>query len=176
MSVLQQQVAAHARQIVESTLDNTSLLGVVAAGLHRVSEWRRYAERIVAILQAGVPRACKTNKPKNEPLLQELCDGILKGSECDLIREFPFMRWGSVSTKPDWSAEDIRLWVELKYVRKKADIRQITEDIAADITKYGDVLRRVVFIVYDPKHLIVDEASFAAPIVHRQEMLMYFIR
>jgi len=176
MSVLQQQIASHARQLVEGTLDGTSLLALVASRHHQVSEWTRYSERIVALLRAGVPSACRTHKPKDEPHLQEICDGILKGQDGDLIREFPFMRWGPVSTKPDWSNEDLRLWVELKYVRKKSDIRQISEDIAADITKYGDNLRRVLFVVYDPEHLVVDEKAFAAPTVTRQDMYLYFIR
>lgn len=59
-------------------------------------------------------------------------------------REFPFLRWGSTATKPDWSAEEFCLWVELKYVREKSDIPPITEAIAADITNYGDNERRVL--------------------------------
>ncbi len=176
VSVLQQQVAAHARRLVEGSLEGTSLLGLVAAGLHQVSEWRRYAERIVALLRAGVPVACKTHKPKDEPHLQEICDGILRGQDGDLLREFPFMRWGPVSTKPDWSSEELRLWVELKYVRQKSDIRTISEDIAADITKYGDNRRRVLFVVYDPKHLVTDEKGFAAPVVARDDMYLHVIR
>jgi hypothetical protein len=176
MAVLQQQVAAHARQLVEGSLEATSLLGLVAAGLHQVSEWRRYADRIVALLRAGVPAACKTYKPKDEPHLQEICDGILRGQDGELVREFPFMRWGPVSTKPDWSAEELRLWVELKYVRQKSDIRTITEDIAADITKYGDNRRRVLFVVYDPQHLLTDERTFAAPVTCRNDMYLHVIR
>lgn len=176
MSVLQQQVAAHSRQLVEGTLDGTSMLGLVAARLHQVSEWRRYAERIVTLLRAGVPPACKTHAPKDEPHLQEICDGILKGMDGDLIREFPFMRWGPVSTKPDWSSEEMRLWVELKYVRQKSDIRTISEDISADITKYGDNGRRVLFVVYDPEHLVTDEKGFAAPVTARNDMYLHVIR
>jgi 7-cyano-7-deazaguanine synthase in queuosine biosynthesis len=176
MSVLQQQVAAHARKLVDGSLERTSLLGLVAAGLHEVSEWKRFVERIVSLLRAGLPAACKTHKPKNEPHLQEICDGIIRGQEADLVREFPFMLWGPVSTKPDWSSEDLRLWVELKYVRNRSDIRQISEDIAADITKYGDNRRRVLFVVYDPKHLVIDEKGFAAPVVARDDMYLHVIR
>jgi hypothetical protein len=174
--VLERQVAGHARQLVEGTLDPTSMLALIASGLHQVSNWRQYAERLVALLRAGVPVICKTHKPKNEPHLQEICDGILKGQDATLCREFPFMKWGSVSTKPDWSAEDLRLWVELKYVRQSSDIRKITEDIAADITKYGDNQRRVVFVIYDPGHLITDEAAFAAPVTAREDMYLHVIR
>jgi hypothetical protein len=124
----------------------------------------------------GIPVACKSHKPNDEPHLQEICDGILKANDADLIREFPFMHWSSVSTKPDWSIETLKLWVELKYVRKREDIRPITEAIAADITKYGDNNRYVLYVVYDPSHLIIDEAAFSEQILKRREMLVSFIR
>ena len=79
-------------------------------------------------------------------------------------------------TKPDWSDEDATVWVELKYVRKKTDIKAITEDIAADITKYGDNGRRTLFVVYDPSHLIPDDDAFAVHIAIRPSMMMRIIR
>lgn len=175
-SVLQEQVKLQAQAIVSGNLDNKSLLGLVVGNAHRSSIWERFAERITDLLRKGLPIACKSVKPQNEPHLQEICDGILAAEETNLIREFPFLRWSSSSTKPDWSAEELNLWIELKYVRKKTDIRQITEDIAADITKYGDNLRRVLFMIYDPSHLIVDEAKFSEPIVARETMRVEFIR
>lgn len=73
------------------------------------------------------------------------------------------MRWASVGTKPDWSAEQLLLWIEAKYARRRSDLVRITEAIAADITKYSDSGRRVLFIVYDPTHVIVDEEGFREP-------------
>lgn len=94
----------------------------------------------------------------------------------DLVREFPFMRWSSSLTKPDWSVERLQLWVELKYVRKKADVRPITRAIAEDITKYGDNQRRVLYVVYDPSRIITDEQEFSDPIVSRPAMMVRFVR
>ena len=48
--------------------------------------------------------------------------------------------------------------------------------IAADITKYGDNARRTLFLVYDPLHLVLDEARFVTPIEARPEMMLRFIR
>ena len=141
-----------------------------------VSAWKSFAERITDILSKGIPTICQKQKPDNEPRLQEICDGLLQAGDVDLVREYPFMKWGSNLTKPDWSAEGLRLWVEAKYVRKKSDVAQINEAIAADITKYGDNNRRVLFVIYDPEHLIADEASFRRPIEARPEMIVCFIR
>ncbi len=175
-SVVQQQLQKHLTALVEGRLDESSMLASVAGQKHLESSWKRYADRILELLRAGLPIACKTHKPKDEPHLQEICDGILTARESDLVREFPFMRWASSLTKPDWSAEPLLLWVELKYVRTKSDVRPITEAIAADITKYGDSGRRVLFVVYDPQHLITDEARFSEEIVRRPTMLVDFIR
>jgi hypothetical protein len=79
-------------------------------------------------------------------------------------------------TKPDWSAELFNLWVEMKYVRKASDIRPITEAIAADITKYGDNQRYVLFIVYDPEHHVTDEREFSSEILRRPTMRVRFVR
>ncbi len=174
--VLIDQLAKASGAQFAGVLDPTCLLAKIALNEHLKPSWRRYGERIATILEAGLPRACKSQKPKDEPRLQEICDGILAGSGEDLVREFPFVRWSSSMTKPDWSDEATKVWVELKYVRKKGDIKVITEDIAADITKYGDNGRRTLFVVYDPQHLIPDDRGFAAPAAERKDMMMRIIR
>jgi REase_DpnII-MboI/Queuosine biosynthesis protein QueC len=175
-TVVIRQLQQSAADLIAGKLAPSSLLALVAGQEHRVPVWQRYAERITGLLEAGLPTACKTHKPQNEPHLQEICDGILNGNDGRLIREFPFVRWGSNLTKPDWSAEELRLWVELKYVRKKEDVRPIGAAIAEDITKYGDNARNVLYVVYDPGHLITDERAFAEPILRRPTMQVRFIR
>jgi hypothetical protein len=176
MEVLDAEVQRHAGEITRGTLDPTSMPAVVVGRQHCEPGWTRYAAKLVYLLRSGVPTACKTHKPKDEPHLQQICDGILQGFDDDLEREFPFMRWASGATKADWSKGSLRLWVELKYVRKRLGIRTIEKAIAEDITKYGDNLVRVLYVVYDPGHLIDDEAAFSAPIRTRPGMLVEFIR
>jgi hypothetical protein len=174
--VLQAEIERNAAGLVAGSLEPSCLLRLVAGGEHSAPTWERYADRIVRLLQEALPRACKTHAPKDEPHLQEICDAILAADDEVLVREFPFLRWSSGLTKPDWSAEQLGMWIELKYIRKKADIRPISEAIAADITKYGDNSRRTLFVVYDPKHLVVDERSFAAEIMAHEGMRVAFIR
>lgn len=174
--VVKRKLQEHIGQLIECNLNQSSMLSMVFGQQHRTSSWQFYAERIIKLLSAGIPISCKTKKPDNEPHLQEICDGILRAHDNELVREFPFMRWSSSLTKPDWSFEDLQLWVELKYIRKKLDIRPITEDIAADITKYGDNNRHVLYVVYDPTHLITDESEFAEPIQKRATMMVHFLR
>lgn len=174
--VLERQLKDHAGELLRGSLEMTSLLAMTAGQQHQSTIWQNYARRIIQLLRSGLPRACKSEKPRNEPHLQEICDGILMAHDDQLVREFPFLRWGSTSTKPDWSAEQMQLWVELKYIRTKTDINPITEAIAADITKYGDNDRRVLYVIYDPSHLLIDEDAFAEPIVRRETMWVCFVR
>jgi len=176
--VLQNQIQVNASRFVdtENPLPDSSMLAMVTGKKHLESSWKVYCDRISELLKAGVPRACKSRKPANETELQELGDGILHARNMELVREFPFMQWSSTLTKPDWSVEPLLLWVELKYVRTRKDIGPITEAIAADITKYGDNNRRVLFVVYDPTHQIVDEPTFSEQILKRPTLRVAFIR
>lgn len=175
--VLAQKISENSEILLAGKIDKSSMLFAVASNEHRESSWKSFAERIMQLLNNGVPKACQTHKPKNEPHLQEICDGILlANNEEILVREFPFMRWSSGATKPDWSAEDLSLWVEAKYVRKKEDLGPIREALSSDITKYGDNGRRVLFFIYDPYHLITNESEFSNPINSRETMIMHFLR
>lgn len=174
--VLSEQVEVNSSLIAEGKLEPTSMLALIANRQHRAVLWTTYADRVGELLVQGLPAACRTHAPKDEPHLQEMAEGILASFDPELEREFPFMRWSSSATKPDFSKEPLSLWIELKYVRKKGDIRVITEDIAADITKYGDGGVRVLFVIYDPKRLIANDTIFSKPIVARPSMRVRFIR
>lgn len=164
-AVITAQIRKHAADLFLGKLPSSSFLCMIVGQRHSVDSLRQLADRICNHLEHGLPRACASEKPKNEPHLQEICDGILQAQRDELRREFPFMPWSASVTKPDWSSERIGLWVELKYVRQRKDMRQITEDIAADITKYGDNKRRTLFVIYDPGRLVIDEDDLAEPIL-----------
>jgi 7-cyano-7-deazaguanine synthase in queuosine biosynthesis len=174
--VLAQQLQENVNAFLDKKLDSSSMLAIVAGQQHHEPLWKRFAQRIASLLAAGVPVACQTHKPVNENHLQEICDGILKGHDLDLVREYPFLRWSSSLTKPDWSIGFCDLWVEAKYVRKRSDIGQVTEALAADVTKYGDKVKYVLFIVYDPSHAILDEDVFTEPICSRANMAIHVLR
>lgn len=176
--VLADQIGSNVSDLISGTLPKTSMLMCVAGQMHLTSTWTRYAQRIGDLLSQGIPISCASEKPKNELRLQELCDGILTAHDSDLVREYPYNRWASSLTKPDWSSEQGQgdLWVELKYVRVKRDVRTITEDIAADITKYGDNNRKTLFAVYDPAHHIQDEKEFEVDISKHPGNMVRIIR
>jgi 7-cyano-7-deazaguanine synthase in queuosine biosynthesis len=174
--VLADQMKLASEDLLSGSLDKSSLLGLLGEQRHSVSSWSRYAERIVEVLQAGLPAACQTDKPSNEPRLQELCDALLRSAGENLAREYPQLSWGSTKTKPDWSRPGTTLWVELKYVRTKKDVGEVSRAIAQDVTLYGDNDRKVLFAVFDPGHLVIDEQEFGKHVAARDDMFVRFIR
>lgn len=166
--------SARGMDLLDGQIEETSLLGLVYERRHLQTSWKHFANRIARILERGIPPACASKQPENELRLQEICDGILRGADENIVREYPFLRWASRMTKPDWSGPS--LWVELKYIRSTSDIRKITEDIAAEITKYGDNKQRSLFIVYDPKHQLLNEEEFVVDIQRHDGCLVQIVR
>nr|WP_294515994.1 7-cyano-7-deazaguanine synthase [uncultured Rhodopila sp.] len=169
-------VATQSLRLFDGELASTSLLGLTIAQKHLQAPWTTLAERIGNILSRGIPIDCHSIKPKNEQQLQEICDGMLVAADEKLVREYPFLRWASRMTKPDWSDEEHLLWVELKYVRTSSDVRKSGEEIAADITKYGDNGRRVLFVVYDPSAHVLDPDGFTGSITRHAGNMVRIIR
>lgn len=146
-------------------LEPTSLLAKVAGMEHQKTTWVQLAERIENALALALPKMCPPdNRPANEKRLQELCDGILTKEDEDMRREFPFVTWSFATAKPDFSFLEHNLWIEVKYVRSNTPPSKITDDIAADITKYGDNCVNVLYVVYDPEGRIADKREFASDI------------
>jgi hypothetical protein len=174
--VVTDQLKRHAEQFVLGQLEPTSMLALVAGQKHQILSWRRFAEEITHVLQEALPMACHSHKPENETHLQEICDGILRGHDLKLRREYPFMVWSSALTKPDWSIDKLNLVVEAKYIRTASDIRKATEELAADVTKYSDNDRYALYLVYDHAHLIQDDGAFVAPLTKHDTMVMRFVR
>jgi hypothetical protein len=172
--VLEEQVRCRVEDILDGTMPESSLVAALAGQKHQTSSWREFANHVVELLKRGLPAACRSEKPKNEPALQEICDGILQSRDEELVREFPFVKWASTSAKPDWSHES--LWIELKYVRETSDMPKITDAIASDITKYGDNGRKTLYVVYDPKHRIPDDDRFRNDIEKHEGMIAAIIR
>lgn len=174
--VITGELADKAAELLEGKLNSTSMLAMIGNGLHLHSSWERFAGRIGDLLAAALPVAFEKEKPLKEVALQRIADSILIGHDLNLVREYPFLRWSSVLTKPDWSHAELDLLIEAKLVKDRKDLHRITEEIAADITKYGDSGQRVMFVVYDSSHCILKEDEFAEPINRRDSMFVRIIR
>jgi 7-cyano-7-deazaguanine synthase in queuosine biosynthesis len=175
-SVIKRQLEDNLDRLADRSLPASSMLALVFGQEHQPSVWERFARRVGDLLAEGIPIAYRSQAPANESRLQEQAAALLHGQELELEREFPFLRWSASHIKPDFSSEPLALWVEMKYLRRSTDVRRATEEIAADITKYGDSGRRTLFVVYDPGRQIVDDRQFAADIERHVGMFVRIVR
>ena len=158
-------------------IEPTSLLAKVGGMEHQKTTWLLLTERIEHALALALPKICPPGqRPANEPRLQEICDGILSKENEELRREFPFVSWSFATAKPDFSSREHNLWIEIKYVRDNTPPSKITNDIAADITKYGDNRANVLYIIYDPEGRIKNKAEFSGDIEAHKGMKVAIIR
>lgn len=128
------------------------------------------AKEVKKILERQIPIAFQTQKPNNERALNDLIQAILSNEKFD--REFPVLIFASAKTVPDHSSEN--LFIEAKYPRANASQASITDEIAADITKYRDAFK--MFAVYDPLGKIVDKTKFKKAIEGYPNCMLSYIQ
>ena len=176
INVLEDQIVQNRSVIASGGLQPNSLLSFVISGAHTQESSKLFVENIGNMLAKAIPLACKSEKPKNENHLQDICSAILASADEDIQREFPYVAWSFSLSKPDFSNERTDTFIELKYIKKGHSPSKITEQIAADLTKYDANSRNVLFVVYDPDRVILDDDAFMSGIIHYPTAHMKIIR
>lgn len=178
VEVLQQQLQSHSELIVSGRLSATSLLGIVARAEHTQNPQENYARRLAALLAENLPKAFQGREPSNESEVQAITDAVLGAALESLKREVPLLPFGAVTTKPDFSDLSQRnpLFLELKLVRDRADLRRVTKEITSRIIVYGDQGASVLFPVYDPRRSISDDLEFRRSLERHPQVWVQVIR
>lgn len=176
VSVLEDQIVQNKSVIASGDLPLNSLLSFVISGAHTQESSTLFIENIGNMLAKAIPLACKSEKPKNETHLQDICSAILASAEEDIQREFPYVAWSFSLSKPDFSNERTGTFIELKYLKKGQVPSKITEQIAADLVKYEANNRGVLFVIYDPDRVIPDDDAFMGGISYYPTAHMKIIR
>lgn len=150
-------------------LPPTGLFSRIGALEHLREPWQRLADRIADIVGPAARKAFVNKPPRIEDDVQRAIDTALTGACANLEREFPTVSYGPVGTRPDFSnansadeAGEPALFVEVKLVRSRADVRKCTDEILADIPKYTQRRRSALFLVYDAGDFIADDEAFAS--------------
>lgn len=144
--------------------EENSFIRLICSFDYTKPEVKLLIKRIEDILSSSIPKAFRTEKPKNEVALQDHIKSILDGEKgLNLRREFPSIPFACSTSRPDFSDIDNGLLIEIKYIRGKTVPSKVNKEIAEDITKYG-TKPNILFIVYDPERKITDEFSFTQDI------------
>ena len=83
--------------------------------------------------------------------------GLQKGIDYD--REVGRVKVSAKEVVPDFIVPPLRLAIEVKLIRTPARVREVVDEINADIAAYSKSYRQLVFVVYDLGH-IRDETEF----------------
>jgi hypothetical protein len=114
--------------------------------------------RICEKTLATIPIAFERQKPEHENVLNDQLNAILISEKVEYQREFPAIKFSFARTIPDHSFPEYDLLIEAKLLKKETSKAAITDQIGADIHKYGSTHK--LFILYDPVRRIVDEIDF----------------
>jgi REase_DpnII-MboI len=151
-----------------------SLLQFVARREHLIPDPKRLARRIADQLAIALPSMCKTEQLKSENDLNDKVRGFLEANEIEIKSEFPSCTFACARVIPDHSIKE-DLLIESKYPRNNKSLSELTDEIAADITKYPEKAF-ILFLIYDPSRRIRNDAKFCADIESKRACLVEIIR
>lgn len=160
--VVEQLMKARLVDLRRGNLDPASLVRLVAAGTHTRDPQLAYVERLRALICSNLPRAFQTRRPRNEREVQDAGDAMLAAAAERLRRELPLIPFAVVSMKPDFSrGGEGGLYLEFKYPRTRARLNAVITEMTSRVVTYRDNGASVLFIVYDPSNVIIDDDAFA---------------
>ncbi len=148
------------KEIFESVHAEASVLKAVLESELGVVEDQREALR--DFLQARL-RSAMLHGPDNERDVQDAIEqlfigrGLQKGADYD--REVGRVKLSTKESVPDFILPRLGLALEAKLVKTAARVREVVDEIAADIVAYGKEYRQLLFVVYD-LGCVRDEVEF----------------
>lgn len=101
--------------------------------------------------------------PEKEENVQDVIEQLLIGRGMqegqDYDREVGRVKFSAKEAVPDFIVRKLSLAIEVKFVKSSERIREIVDEISADIASYSKAYRQLLFLVYDLGH-IRDEMEF----------------
>jgi 7-cyano-7-deazaguanine synthase in queuosine biosynthesis len=160
-NVMREKLRENVNSLFEVSLPESCLVRLIAAGGHNQDPRKDFAARIASRLQRGIPKAFQSRQPDDEKEVQEHTDGILAGAYEEINRELPLLSFASISTKPDFSNLDSKIfYIEMKYIKRRERLNHAITEITSRISIYQKQGAYTLFAVYDPNHFIPDDEKF----------------
>lgn len=144
---------------VTRPVPENSLLTIIGERAYLQTDPDRFAQRICNRLREAIPTMFAKNRPVNENDFNDKVHGLLKSDADDYRREFPSLSFALAKVIPDHEYPKHHVIVESKYLRANTSPSKITDELAADLTKYP-VDSQIVFAIYDPERAIRDDIVF----------------
>jgi 7-cyano-7-deazaguanine synthase in queuosine biosynthesis len=153
-----------------------SLADLIRQREHLKEPITRAISAFISIVEPGLERLyAGDNKPKNENEFNRGVAAICGAVRVDLRSEHPTARFACAGVVPDHELEDANVVIESKYVRDGTPPSKISDGMAADLIKYPPD-RHILFVVYDPGHLIRDTRLFISDFESRGRCTVRVLR
>jgi REase_DpnII-MboI len=117
----------------------------------------------------------RTNRPLDEPDLNQKIGALLRTHEPKLRSEHPTVSFACARVVPDHLMLGSDLLIESKYIRSGTSPARASEGIAGDLTKYP-AGAHILFLVYDPKHAIQSDDVFISDIHSKGRCTVHILR
>jgi hypothetical protein len=153
-------LAYQQKEIFEGVHANVSLLKSILENRLGVIEDETVALRdfFQARLRSAVLRIPESEREVQDAVEQLLIGrGLQKGQDYD--REVGRVKVSAKESVPDFIVPPLSLALELKLIKSAARVREVVDEINADIVAYSKGYRSLMFIVYDLGY-VRDEAEF----------------
>ena len=88
-------------------------------------------------------------EPQNEKDVQGYLQTFFDVKEYDFLREKENSDFSDKTFIPDFTQKELNIALEVKFLNKKDKIKEIIEEMSADIQPYSKKWKNILFLVYD---------------------------
>lgn len=146
---------------IAGRLPESCLIAMLGRLEHLRNDRAAFARRLGGLLSREIPKAFRSRQPTKETHIQDVAEALLSAAMERLKREVPQLPFGAVTTRPDFADLRELLFVEMKYTKSKAGLRRVTTEMTSRMLIYRHQGAFVLFVIYDPKHVIGDDEAFS---------------
>ncbi len=164
LRVIREQTDLHWRDFLSGRLPDSCLMAMLGRREHLQDDRVAFARRLGGLLSRDIPKAFQSRPATKESHIQDVAEALLSVAMERLRREVPQLPFGAVTTRPDFADLEDPLFVEMKLVRSRAELRRITTEVTSRILIYRQQGAYILFLIYDPRHVIPDDQRFSRAI------------
>jgi hypothetical protein len=142
------------KQLFDSIYANVSMLRAVLEGKLGLVEDATAAlsDFFQARLRTAMVRVPETERDVQDTVEQLMIGrGMQKGQDYD--REVGRVKVSAKEVVPDFIVVALSLAIEVKLIKTHARVREVVDEINADIAAYSKAYRKLMFLVYDLGHI-----------------------
>jgi 7-cyano-7-deazaguanine synthase in queuosine biosynthesis len=166
----------HGLDYIRNNLPPHCLVSMIAQQYHSKNPVETQAYKLGDILEKSLRYAFQKRRPSNERDVQNQIEAALSAAKERLVREYPYLLYSVVQTKPDFATKDSRLFIEAKYVDDRKELNGIIRDITSRVLIYREQGAQVLFFIFDNGNVILDDDGFSKDIIKHQGIFVKIAR